>query len=124
MTIRSRVVRASEIAAHPTHRMDAEYWINRPDVPAGTERGNEMAAATPPIRMELHKRYRVRYIPPLARIPREVVLQYMGPDELSDGREALFSGRPEIGTTSIAFNSIIDATETKDPIQPYGRKVR
>jgi hypothetical protein len=27
--MRQTIVLMSEIAAHPTHRMDAEYWINR-----------------------------------------------------------------------------------------------
>jgi hypothetical protein len=29
MTVRTGTVRMSDIAAHPTHRMDAEYWLNR-----------------------------------------------------------------------------------------------
>ena len=84
-----------------------------------------MPTAPPPeLRMLRFRRYRVRYIPPLARIPREVVLQYLGDDENTVNPTANFSGRPEIGTTSIAYNQMLDVQETTDPIQPYSRKVR
>ena len=29
--MKTRIVKASEIAEHPTHRMDAEYWVHQPE---------------------------------------------------------------------------------------------
>lgn len=81
---------------------------------------------TPAIKLEPFKRYRIRYIPALARIPREVVLQYLGDEQYQTAGSpvAMFSGRPQMGSTSLAYNQIIDVAETADPIQPYPRKVR
>lgn len=67
--------------------------------------------------------FHIRYRPNFARIDREMVAVYLGPDPLGDGHQ--FSGRPEFGTTVLPASWLKETTLVPRGTKPYhNRKVR